>query len=80
MDTVRIFGFYKKRLTGEVLNARNDNSLRFNVIDYLCSFPGIDPYLMAAELKRDGVNILFDDSSISEKENKAKKRKVESLL
>lgn len=54
--------------------------LRFCVIEYLCSFPGLDPYAMAAEILREGVKILYDDSSITKEENKAKERKVKELL
>lgn len=66
---IRIFNHYKKRLSA-------DNWTRFNVIEYLCRFPGIDPYKMAASLKKDGVEIRFDDTSISREDNK---RKVEKL-
>ena len=35
---------------------------------------------MAASIAKDGITILFDDTSISKKENIAKKRKVKKLL
>lgn len=69
----RIFNGYKKRLS-------KDGKTRFNAIEYLCGFPHIDPYKMAASLMNDGVIILFDDTSISHAENKRKERKVLKLV
>ena len=48
-------------------------------IEYVCSFPKINPFKMARTLKDDGYNILFDDSSISRAENEKKRRKVEKI-
>ena len=73
----RMFNFYKKDL-GEL--SRKNNFLRFNVIEYVCRFPGIDPYKMAATLSAEGVKIVFDDSSISTAENKRKERKAKKLI
>lgn len=73
----RMFNFYKKDL-GEL--SRKNNFLRFNVIEYVCRFPGIDPYKMAATLSAEGVKIVFDDSSISAAENKKKERKVKKSI
>ena len=73
----RIFEFYKKDLKKL---SKEHNFLRFNVIEYVCYFPKIDPYKMASALKIEGISILFDDSSISEKENKRKERKVNNIL
>lgn len=73
----RMFNFYKKDL-GEL--SRKNNFLRFNVIEYVCRFPGIDPYKMAATLSAEGVKIVFDDSSISAAENKSKERKVKKSI
>lgn len=58
----RIFDHYKARLTKE-----GNGKTRFNVIQYLCQFPmpHIDPYEMAAALIKDGVDVAFDDSSIT---------------
>lgn len=70
----RMFASYKKEL--KTLGSR----IRFNCIEYLCGFPGIDPFVMAASLINDGNVVLYDDSSISEKENRAKERKVKKLL
>ena len=53
---------------------------RYNVVQYLCSFPGLDPDDMAAALIREGVEVRFDDSSISQRENAAHERRVRRLL
>lgn len=76
----RVFQAYKNRLTTEVRNASKNEDIRFNVIEYLCKFPEIDPFVMAASIIKDGITILFDDTSISKKDNQAKKRKVNKLL
>ena len=73
---IRMFIFYKKDL--EKL-AGKEGWLRMNVIEYVCSFPKINPFKMAKVLKDDGYNILFDDSSISRAENEKKRRKVEKI-
>ena len=70
---VKMFNAYKNTLIGY-------NPCRFNVVEYLCSFPEIDPYLMAASLIESGIEIVYDDSSISKAENEKKQRKVESIL
>ncbi len=69
----RVFNAYRKEL---LRLASDSGTLRFNVIEYDCSFPGIDPAKMAAVLIGDGVNIMFDDSSISERENASKRAYV----
>ena len=69
----RMFQAYKEMLS-------KDRYTRFNVIEYLCRFPEIDPFEMAASLLKDGITVLFNDSSISKSENKAKERKVNKLL
>lgn len=74
---IRMFNFYKKDL--EKLNEKN-NFLRFNVIEYICSFPKIDPYKMAATLSGEGIKIIYDDSSISKAENQKKERKVKKMI
>ena len=51
-----------------------------NVVEYTCRFPGIDPYKMAAAIVSDGFEVLFDDSSISQKENERKRKAVEKLM
>jgi len=74
----RIFNFYKKDL--EKIGTKNDKNMRMNVIEYVCRFPKIDPYKMAAALASDGFQILFDDSSISQVENYKKRKAFEKLL
>lgn len=71
----RVFKTYKNRLIKE-----SNVMTRFNCIEYLCSFPKINPFIMAASIAKDGITILFDDTSISKKENIAKERKVKKLL
>lgn len=70
---VRIFNTYKNILM-------KDNPCRFNVVEYLCNFPKINPYLMAANLIESGIEIVYDDSSISKAENEKKQRKVKRFL
>ena len=70
----RIFDHYKNRLTKE-----GNGQTRFNVIQYLCGFPGINPYEMAAALIKDGVDVAFDDSSISRAANEAHQRSVAKM-
>ena len=71
----KMFLHYKQRLINECAPA-NSGSIRFNCVEYLCQFPGIDPVEMAAALQYDGHAIMFNDSSISREENRAKQRKV----
>lgn len=73
----RLFLFVKQRLISECA-AVNPDGIRFNCIEYLCSFRDIDPVEMAADLQNDGHTILFDDSSISRAENQHKKAKVQA--
>ena len=72
-NEIKIFNLYKKRLIKEI---QHNGKFRFNAIEYLCNYPKIDPYQMAKSLKNDGYLIIFDDSSISERENKIKYKKV----
>ena len=73
---IRMFNFYKKDL--EKLS-KDNNSVRFICIEYLCGFPKIDPYKMAAVLSAEGIKIIYDDSSISSAENEKKERKVKKM-
>lgn len=73
---LRIFNIYKKDL--EKLGQEH-GQIRMNCIEYVCSFPKINPFKMAKTLKDDGYSILFDDSSISRAENEKKRRKVEKI-
>lgn len=72
----RMFEFYKsdlERLGKEV------GFVRMNVVEYVCSFPKINPYKMAASIVFDGFKVVFDDSSISQEENARKRKAVEKL-
>jgi len=73
----RIFEHYKNRLINE--GGRKEN-IRFNVIQYLCSFPRINPVEMAAALTTEGYSVLYDDTSITSAENEANKRRVDKML
>ena len=72
----RMFIFYKSDL--EKLG-KEVGSVRMNVVEYVCSFPEIDPYKMAAAIVSDGFEVLFDDSSISRREHERKRKAVEKL-
>ena len=74
----RMFNHYKKYIMSG--DKPVINTTRFNVIEYLCSCPEINPYEMAASILKDGWKINFDDSSITTEENNIKRRKVEKLL
>lgn len=80
MTEDRTFKTYKNRLIETARREETRKALRFNTIEYLCSFPKIDPYEMAASIKKDGITILFDDSSITVAENQKKERKVNKIL
>ena len=72
----RIFGSYKRDLIRTAEISGRPQELRYNCIEYVCQFPGIDPVEMAASLQNDGFTILFDDSSISAKANAANRAAV----
>lgn len=74
---IRIFNLYKKDL--EKLG-KEHGQIRIICIEYVCSFPKINPFKMAKALKDSGYNVVFDDSSISRAENEKKKRKVEKFV
>lgn len=78
MQNAKTFEVYKKRLAMESGIYRDDNSIRYIVIEYLCQFPGIDPVKMGAALMLDGYKIVFDDSSITATKNAQKRHYVES--
>lgn len=59
--------------------SRNYNKLRFCTIEYLCSFSNIDPFLMALSISISEVQIVFDDTSITAKENKRKQKILISM-
>lgn len=72
----RIFGNYKRDLIRTAEISGSPQELRYNCIQYVCQFPGIDPVEMAASLQNDGFTILFNDSSISAKKNAANRAAV----
>lgn len=72
----RIFEHYKQYIKKPV---NKGGCIRFIVIEYVVRLTDIDPLKMAAELKKDGYIIAFDDSSISESENKRKRKAVEKI-
>lgn len=73
----RIFDFYKRDLIKLTNNSMRP--IRFNCIEYVCRFPKINPFEMAKALKNDGCDLVFDDSSISQKENDRKRKAVENF-
>lgn len=64
-DKNRIFALYKN----DIIKLSPNKIRRFNAIEYVCSFPEINPYEMAKSLVMDGYDINFDDSSITKDEN-----------
>lgn len=72
----RIFEHYKQYIKKPV---NKGGCIRFIVIEYIVRLTDIDPFKMAAELKKDGYIIVFDDSSISERENERKRKAVEKI-
>ena len=72
----RIFEHYKQYIKKPV---NKGGCIRFIVIEYVVRLTDIDPFKMAAELKKDGYIIAFDDSSISEQENERKRKAVEKI-
>lgn len=73
----RIFNFYKKDL--EKLGAEK-KEIRFICIEYICRFPKINPYEMAAACANDNFKIIYDDSGISTSENRRKERKAKKFI
>ena len=70
---IRLFDFYKRRL----LALAGGEPLRWVCVQYLCSFPGLSPYDMGAELMAEGVEIIYDDAAITRAENAAERRRVQ---
>lgn len=73
----RLFDFYKNDL---IKLASDEKKVRFICIQYLCQYPKIDPYIMAASLIKSGMKIVYDNSAISLEENRKDERKVNRLL
>lgn len=70
---IRMFNFYKNDL--EKLG-KEHGKIRMNCIEYVCSFPKINPFKMAKALKDSGHNVVFDDYSISRARMKRKGEKL----
>ena len=73
----RMFNIYKKDL---IKLASDKKKVRFICIQYLCQYPKIDPYIMAASLIKSGMKIVYDNSAISLEENRKAERKVNRLF
>ena len=71
---LRIFDTYYERIIKE--RYFPDRPIRYSVIEYLCSFPKINPVYMARRLANSGYEIAFDDTSISQSANNRKKMEV----
>ena len=72
-----MFEAYKRRLMSEGAQPGEVKQwTRYNVVQYLCSFPALDADEMAAALMREGVEIRFDDGSISAADNAKHQRRV----
>lgn len=81
LSKAEMFEAYKRRIMTEGLRQGEvTRATRYNVIQYLCSFPHIDPDEMAAAVIREGIEVKFDDSSISQRENAAHQRRVMRLV
>lgn len=79
--STEMFNAYKRRIVTEGLKpGETRQSTRYNVIQYLCSFPALDADEMAAAVIREGVEVKFDDSSIGQRENASHKRRVMRLV
>lgn len=70
----RIFEHYYERLCKGENPA--DRPIPYSVVEYLCSFPKINPVYMARKLNEDGYKIAFDDTSITQSENNRKRLSV----
>ena len=76
-----MFEIYKRHLmTDSAQPGKVKQWTRYNVVQYLCSFPKLDPDEMAAALVREGVEIRFDDSSISAADNAKHQRRVMRIV
>lgn len=69
----RVFTHYKRRL----LALANGKPLRWICVQYLCSFPGISPYDMGAELMAEGVKLIYNNTAVSRAVNRAEQQKVQ---
>ena len=69
----RIFSHYKRRL----LALADGKPLRWVCVQYLCSFPGLSPYEMGAELMAEGVKLIYNNTAVSRAVNRAEQQKVQ---
>lgn len=69
----RIFSHYKRRL----LALADGKPLRWVCVQYLCSFPGLSPYDMGAELMAEGVKLIYNNTAISRAANRTEQQKVQ---
>lgn len=74
---IRVFEHSKNKLV-KTKNAYNQ--VRFIVVEYVCRWHLFNPYLMAADLISNGLNIVYDDTSISKEANMIKKKKVDRII
>ena len=75
-----MFEAYKRRLMEGAQPGEVKQWTRYNVVQYLCSSPKLDPDEMAAALIREGVDVRFDDSSISAEDNAKHQRRVMRIV
>lgn len=76
-----MFEAYKRRLMTEGAKPGEVKQwTRYNVVQYLCSFPALDADKMAAALIREGIDVRFDDSSISAADNAKRQRRVMRIV
>lgn len=71
----RIFEWYRRHL---MRLHEQHGQLRMIVIEYMCGAPKIDPVVMARSLVDSGCRVVFDDSSISFKENEQEGLRITS--
>jgi len=76
-----MFEAYKRHImTDDTQPGKIKQWTRYNVVQYLCSFMMLDPDEMAAALIREGVDVRFDDSSISAADNAKHQRRVMRIV
>lgn len=76
----RVFNHYKNDLLKLADMPNMNGTLRFIGIEYVCNFPKINPYIMGASLLKEGITIVYDDSTINKSKNEKKEKKVKAEL
>lgn len=76
----RIFNHYKNDLLKLADMPNINRTLRFIGIEYVCNVPKINPFVMGANLLKEGITIVYDDTTISKRENQKKEKKVKAEL